>query len=303
VFAAWTDVAANKDVEWLISATNIPVTKLVFAVNQSISNLMMDLTSFSGSSLPSGVNISAPNNIYTYIKISTPDYQSVTHAKVYFSIPSSWFSTNNYDKDRVKAYRFVNGDWLTLYTNIISTSGSVYNYEFDTTGFSFFALTAPNAPPIILPKTNETITNVTSNGTTIVTTKFNITCGDSICNKSINETCSTCEKDCVVCQISETTAIDQIYGFISLYYIHMSVVIIAAAIAFSLFYIFEVKGGVLPPIKLEIPTGKQIQGIFRTRGKKEEPESQQSPSKGLPFLKKKEERKDLRKKPEAFKLE
>jgi PGF-pre-PGF domain-containing protein len=302
IIGFWSDIPANTETEWKISSSAIPVTKVLFKVNAALSGVSIELSALPGTTNPSGTKIAAPNNVYNYLKISTPISGSVSTATMDFKIPASWFKDNNYDSTRVKAYRYVGEEWVALYTKSISNSSSYYTYTFDTPGFSYFAITAPNAPPRIVANESkgETLDEDTSNESIVTTRTIDVKCGDGNC--SSNETCITCEKDCGICVPKASTPLDYIYDFAGVYYNYIAIVIIGGAIAFSVYYRYTVTG---EGFGFNV---SDFIGNFRKNGPPSGPAGPQTrqplrpgqtPTRNEP----KEKQSNSRKKPDVFKLD
>ena len=153
----WTEVAANTKQTWNLNSNLIPITTIEFTLKETLIDLIMSVTSLGTNS---GGLAAPPNLVYSYLKIDPgAAYSSVISAKIKFQIPSSWFTSNSADKEKVKLYRYIGSQWYSLYTRVISTSGSTYTYEADSPGFSYFAITAEQGEiPINTSQTSITAT-------------------------------------------------------------------------------------------------------------------------------------------------
>jgi len=136
----WTEVAANTKQTWNLNSNLIPIKTIEFTLKETLIDLIMSVTSLGTNS---GGLVAPPNTVYSYLKIDPgAAYSSVISAKIKFQIPSSWFTSNSADKEKVKLYRYIGSQWYSLYTRVVSTTGSTYTYEADSPGFSYFAITA-----------------------------------------------------------------------------------------------------------------------------------------------------------------
>jgi PGF-pre-PGF domain-containing protein len=153
----WTEIVANEKQTWNLNSNLIPIKTIEFTLKETLIDLVMSVTNLGTNS---GGLVAPPNLVYSYIKIDPgAAYSAVTSAKIKFQIPSSWFASNSADKEKVKLYRYIGSQWYSLYTRVISTSGSTYTYEADSPGFSYFAITAEQGvAPVNTSQTSITAT-------------------------------------------------------------------------------------------------------------------------------------------------
>ena len=141
----WASIQANTKNTMTIGSTAIDVNKIEFYLT-SLVDMQTSLSVTSrGTTKPAGLP-TPPNNIRQYFSITGYQVKSnLKNARIYFEIPSSWFSSNSYDSQEVQVYHYIDSEWKPVFTKAVSTSGSTYSYYFDTTSFSEFAITAENA--------------------------------------------------------------------------------------------------------------------------------------------------------------
>lgn len=237
----WTDpIAPNTPTTWTISSSGIPVKQIVFKLNAMVEGgFQMELSSLGSSTNSTGL-VAAPNNVYDYLRIVTFPYGVTNYAELTISIPKSWFTTNNYDSSKVRVYRYNSVDfvWEALITSEVETEGSEYTYKATSTGFSYFAITAPDAPVQIVPNTaaGESFASE-GNRTTVISETVNLSCGDGTCGK--DETCVTCPADCGECRLISLTFISTAFSFIKLYWLPVGVSVLILGIAAGFFIVMN----------------------------------------------------------------
>ncbi len=138
-----------------LGSASIPFKELEIIVNNDL--LDIEITVELLDTKPSSVETPAETIIYKYLDISVNfDDEDIDEANIDFSVPSTWISQNNIDKETVILLHYTNGAWEELETTFIEEKDNEYLYEATTSSFSYFAITAEEK--VIETQTLEEIT-------------------------------------------------------------------------------------------------------------------------------------------------
>jgi PKD repeat protein len=81
-----------------------------------------------------------PGLVYEYIDIMVFQFNTITGAEIFFSVPESWFADHKVDPKTIVLYHLTPDGWVALPTTVIETKdGNVY-FSAAGTGFSPFAI-------------------------------------------------------------------------------------------------------------------------------------------------------------------
>jgi len=108
--------------------------------------------------------------VYKYIKIDTNILDNnIESAEFTVDVEKSWFEENKYDPEKVIVYRYKNGNWEYLNTNLENEDLLYYYYNVKTPGFSMFVITSvPVAESVIddideITVTEDSVEDTSSN--------------------------------------------------------------------------------------------------------------------------------------------
>ncbi|MDD5182396.1 MAG: hypothetical protein PHC66_04490, partial [Candidatus Nanoarchaeia archaeon] len=142
--------------------------------------------------------------------------------------------------------------WEAMPTSTVEKEGSEYTYSATTSSFSFFAITAPDAPPRITPNVSAGESYATeNNGTTVTSEIVNLSCGDGVCGE--NETCLTCQADCGNCTFFGSNTISKTISFVKAYWIPLTIAVVIIGVAVTFFLFSGGKEGLMSVITSLIP--------------------------------------------------
>ena len=91
-------------------------------------------------------------------------------AIISFSVNGQYLRDHHIDPAQVTLMRNHDGQWSPLAGSLVGQTGDTYNYEARTTGFSYFAVVAPNAGTAANTTMASTLTNSTTSGDLVVIT-------------------------------------------------------------------------------------------------------------------------------------
>jgi PGF-pre-PGF domain-containing protein len=79
---------------------------------------------------------------YQSITVNWISPDAIDHADIGFSVSKSWIDEHHIDPETVVMMRYTDNQWVELPTQLVQTSGTVYEYSSTTPGFSYFAITS-----------------------------------------------------------------------------------------------------------------------------------------------------------------
>jgi PGF-pre-PGF domain-containing protein len=123
----------QKDID--IDNDNLFLTTVRFVLYEDFNDVTLKFEKVS--STPENLD-----NAFEYIHITTPfSEEEVGLAVIFFKVPNSWFTDNNYDPEKVILMRYTDS-WEALETNHIGNDANYNFYLSNTPGFSYFAAVA-----------------------------------------------------------------------------------------------------------------------------------------------------------------
>lgn len=125
-----------------ITDASFGIKQVSIGVNNIVNSVQITVTKLDGQ--PAVVVKSVTGNVYQYFEINTSNINSsnVRSAKLGFSVPKSWIAANSSGPSSVSLQRYSGGDWQKLATTQTGETAGEYEFEADTPGFSFFAISA-----------------------------------------------------------------------------------------------------------------------------------------------------------------
>lgn len=91
--------------------------------------------------------------IHSYLKIDKDiNDADISKAKIKFKVDKAWFAQNGYLAEEILLKHYKDDKWETLPTQHLSSDANYHYYTAESTGFSYFAITAEKKPA---PETTE----------------------------------------------------------------------------------------------------------------------------------------------------
>jgi len=129
----------------------LAVTEITVTVKNEVTNAKIKVDT---GSLPSGASKpSTKGSVYKYITITKTAMtdSDVSKGVIKFKVKKSWLTDKGYGKDTIVLHRYYNNKWAKLTTTRDSQDITYYYYSAESPGFSTFAITAEEAPVVIVP--------------------------------------------------------------------------------------------------------------------------------------------------------
>jgi PGF-pre-PGF domain-containing protein len=148
-------IPAGETAEMIADKKTIAVTKVSFTTTSQLSGVTLDIKAVEEKDVPIPIN-----NVFQYFEISLDKgSKNVSSAQIDFKVNKSWIASNDYTADSVLLNRLVDKQWLELPTELLQESIKYYHYSSQSSGLSYFAITAEKkSPAIISAVSNETVT-------------------------------------------------------------------------------------------------------------------------------------------------
>ena len=150
----WDEIAAGTSTELSISKADIAVSSVLFTSKTDLAKAELKVSSLSANPLSTGPT----DMVYQFLSITSKNIpsSSIDGATITFDVPSSWVSEQGVSKENIVLYRYSGGKWNALTTSFYRSSGSNYEYQAITPGFSYFAIGSTKAaPPANIEATEE----------------------------------------------------------------------------------------------------------------------------------------------------
>jgi len=150
----WSVVDPGLQMSVTIKEENFSVRQASFTTARKASGVTFSISRLKG--LPDAVN-ELEGDIYQYLYFSTKniDNDAISSADVSFSIPKTWASEKNIDKDKIKLYRYVEPSWTILDTKFDKQDTEYLYYSAYPPGFSYFAVGGKAETVSKIPKIEE----------------------------------------------------------------------------------------------------------------------------------------------------
>jgi len=123
----------------------IGLTKLRFRARNKVYNGVINV--YQIDSLPSTVN-EFDKKSYKFIEIKewNLEEENIEEAKIEFSVAKTWLAENQFTKENMALFRYVNSEWAQLTTAITTEDTDYVYYTAETPGFSYFLIGATAEP-------------------------------------------------------------------------------------------------------------------------------------------------------------
>ncbi len=128
---------AGESQSFIISQTDIPVTKITVTVNEDVQAANINVKKLSDTS-----SIKKPSKpVYQYIEVTKDGISNkqIAKATIDFMVPKSWLDDNGLKPEDVSLFRYTT-TWEEVPTTKISEDGNNAYYQAETTDFSVFAI-------------------------------------------------------------------------------------------------------------------------------------------------------------------
>jgi PGF-pre-PGF domain-containing protein len=144
------NIAGGSTGNFVITNSNLLVTGIAIDVVDAVTGAKVTvMVTFKPAGAPAPID-SALGSTYKYLSItSTVPSSGIESAKISFSVPMSWFSSNGFDQASTQLMRWANGAWQPLSTKLLGSSNGNYNFEAVSPGFSTFAVVASNGSGVM----------------------------------------------------------------------------------------------------------------------------------------------------------
>ena len=147
----WTQLTPGAASIMKISSDDFGVKQITIEVNNPAQNVKISIEKLSGK--PASVTKEASGKIFRYLSISKQNLASNDikgNVKIRFHVTKGWLSSNGVPEDDIVLMHYVDGSWIELYTNKLSSDGLYAYYEAETPDLSYFAIAMKE--PVSLPK-------------------------------------------------------------------------------------------------------------------------------------------------------
>jgi len=137
-----------------VAVQNVPVTGLEIAVNGTATNVQVTIEE--SATTPTGIAIASPGTTFGYLDINTQNItdEQINYVKISFKVGKAAMSAT--DKTSISLYRYTNGEWVQLPTQIISEDGTYVYYEAVSPGLSVFVISTSTPITTIVTTTTTT---------------------------------------------------------------------------------------------------------------------------------------------------
>jgi PGF-pre-PGF domain-containing protein len=139
------NVMSNTNVSYPFSEQGNPVTSITYYSLKNAGQITSSIEVLKNVSV-TATNV-PPGTVYKHMNIwvgkhgyATPE--NIQGAVIGFRVSKEWMKINGFDPSSIRIYRFNNGEWRELQTNIAGDDQEFVFFKADTPGFSPFAITA-----------------------------------------------------------------------------------------------------------------------------------------------------------------
>ncbi len=136
----WNSVYKDETAEFELKNTESGITSLAIPVKETVYGAWIRVTK--KDNFPSSVEeFKLP--LYRRMEITTSNTledSSFDKAELNFEVENSWFGDNKASKQNIALYRFANGKWQQLETQLVSENNNAVQYKALTPGFSYFVI-------------------------------------------------------------------------------------------------------------------------------------------------------------------
>ncbi|MCD6575896.1 MAG: PGF-pre-PGF domain-containing protein [Nanoarchaeota archaeon] len=130
----------GKHVEINITYGKIDLEKVEINLKNNLSRIVFKVSKVDNP------NVSFSGKVYQYIKIDVEGAtdSDIEGANITFKVNGTWLDENNISYNEVALFRYHNGDWQELKTQLTNHKDGVYYFTAFSPGFSYFAIGVKN---------------------------------------------------------------------------------------------------------------------------------------------------------------
>jgi PGF-pre-PGF domain-containing protein len=155
IYQRWLNLNGNQQVTMKVIAKNNPVTQVLFKTTKALTSASLEVKDLSEK--PATLK-TVSKKVYKYLNFTSENMVDIESIDIRFNVSQTWIKENNFKKNNIALFRFVDGEWVKLVTNKLTSSSDSVSYRAITSGFSYFAVAAQDGEIIIKEtKKNETI--------------------------------------------------------------------------------------------------------------------------------------------------
>jgi len=152
---SWGSIPAGETKMISLGKDRIDITHFQFKLKNQRSSVSLRIEQLGGKPSP----LPKPSGeVYSYIQINTSNItdENLEYAKLAFRVKKEWVNNNSIDTSLVYLNRYTNA-WIKLNTELVNESSNYFNFESDSPGFSYFAITGEvyTPPQICTPNSRR----------------------------------------------------------------------------------------------------------------------------------------------------
>ena len=128
------------------------IRQINISVINPAQNVTITVTKLEGQ--PAEVTVTLSGNVFQFIEVDAenlPD-TNIRAAEISFTVRKDWLAQNLASRDDVRLYRFHNGNWQELSTQVTGETDDEVEYSASTSGFSTFAIATTMTEPSPTPE-------------------------------------------------------------------------------------------------------------------------------------------------------
>ena len=120
-----------------ITQKGIPFSEVKVWVKDELINVRFE---FKAAEKPE--DLEEKSNSYKYVEIKTSgiENENIEKVEIQFKVNKTWVSENNYSPENIYLFKYENGVWRKLKTEMVETTDKEYVYKSELSGFSVFAI-------------------------------------------------------------------------------------------------------------------------------------------------------------------
>jgi len=143
---AWAVIAAGTLVTMPVNTPNIPITNMKVTVNNEATNVKITVAELTGT--PSDMTLLS-GNVNKYMEIYTSGLTGgdIGSVEIEFRVEKSWFTSVGIGEGDIALYRFTNGAWTQLATEVVSSDSEYVYFKSTSPGLSYFTIAEKGAAP------------------------------------------------------------------------------------------------------------------------------------------------------------
>ncbi len=139
------NVMSNTNISYQFSEQGNPVISITYYSLKNAGQITSSIEVLKNVSV-TATNV-PPGTVYKHMNIWVGKHgyateENIDGAVIGFRVSKEWMKINGFDSSSIRIYRFNNGEWRELQTNIAGDDQEFVFFKADTPGFSPFAITA-----------------------------------------------------------------------------------------------------------------------------------------------------------------